>query len=142
MCMHINSPETSIKCLIFVTQVSDEKQADAYWCKVPSIGEYNVQSYVCNPSDGIHDGIPCPNQTVQGYALSGGGRYIQRVDVSGDDGKTWTTAQLHQPAAEGNNCRVWGWCLWSATVATKRNVRIVSRAGNVFTSLLLGVFYY
>ncbi|KAF1805161.1 Oxidoreductase, molybdopterin-binding domain-containing protein [Mucor lusitanicus] len=119
---------------ILPESVSDEKQADAYWCKVPSIGEYNVQSYVCSPSDGIHDGAKS-NQTVQGYALSGGGRCIQRVDVSGDDGKTWTTAQLHQPAAEGNNCRVWGWCLWSATIATKRNVRIVSRAvdssGNV-----------
>jgi hypothetical protein len=54
-----------------------------------------------------------------------------KIDVSGDDGKSWVTAQLHQPAVEGDNCRVWGWCLWSAVVATKRNVRIVSRAGTV-----------
>lgn len=52
-----------------------------------------------------------------------------KIDVSGDDGKTWTTAQLYQPAAEGDNCRVWGWCLWTANISTKRNVRIVSRAG-------------
>jgi hypothetical protein len=52
------------------------------------------------------------------------------VDVSGDDGKTWTTAALHQPAADiSSNGKVWGWCLWSVTIATKRNTRIVSRAG-------------
>lgn len=119
---------------ILPESVATEDQANNYWCKVPSIGEYNVQSYVCDPADGLHQ-TTSPNQKVQGYALSGGGRSIQRVDVSGDDGKTWVTAQLHQPAAEGENCRVWGWCLWTATVPTKRGVRIVSRAvdssGNV-----------
>ncbi|KAI9272448.1 molybdopterin binding oxidoreductase [Sporodiniella umbellata] len=102
-----------------------EEQANAYWCKLPAIGEYNVQSYVCVPSDGLHSG-PCLKQNVQGYALSGGGRAIQRVDVSGDDGKTWKTALLHQP--ESQNVRVWSWCLWVATIETKRNVRILSRA--------------
>ncbi|RCH99684.1 hypothetical protein CU098_011915, partial [Rhizopus stolonifer] len=81
--------------------IATEDQANAYWCKLPAIGEYNVQSYVCSPSDGLHDG-PRLKQQVQGYALSGGGRSIQRVDVSGDDGKTWTTAQLHQPQVNNN----------------------------------------
>lgn len=31
---------------------------------------------------------------VRGYAYSGGGHAIIRVDVSADEGKTWTTAQL------------------------------------------------
>lgn len=35
--------------------------------------------------------------TVAGYAYSGGGRGIQRVDVSLDGGKTWTVAQLTPP---------------------------------------------
>ncbi|KAG0798990.1 hypothetical protein G6F22_003673 [Rhizopus arrhizus] len=111
---------------ILPENINTEEQANAYWCKLPSIGEYNVQSYVCIPADGLHDG-PKLNEQVQGYALSGGGRFIQRVDVSGDDGKTWMTANLHQPAA-GDNVRVWSWCLWTATIETKRNVRIVSRA--------------
>ncbi|KAI7872615.1 Oxidoreductase, molybdopterin-binding domain-containing protein [Mucor mucedo] len=119
---------------ILPESIANEDQANSYWCKVPSIGEYNVQSYVCDPADGLHE-KSVSNQTAQGYALSGGGRSIQRVDVSGDDGRTWTTAQLYQPAAEGDNCRVWGWCLWTAVIPTKRNVRIVSRAvdssGNV-----------
>lgn len=61
-----------------------EKQADAYWCKVPSIGEYNVQSYVCDPADGVLADDDAEGQRiVKGYALSGGGRGIQRV------GKNW-----------------------------------------------------
>lgn len=55
---------------------------------------------------------------------------LETIDISGDDGKTWVTATLHQPAADNSkNGKVWGWCLWTATVATKRNTRIVSRAG-------------
>jgi sulfite oxidase len=49
--------------------------------------------------------------------------------VSGDDGKSWVTAELHQPCADGSSAKVYGWCLWAATIPTKRNVRIVSRAG-------------
>ncbi|KAI7902539.1 molybdopterin binding oxidoreductase [Cokeromyces recurvatus] len=114
---------------ILPESVADEKQANAYWSKIPSIGEYNVQSYVCNPPDGIHQGSTF-NLKVEGYALSGGGRSIQRVDVSADDGKTWTVAELYQPAADGVNNfgRVWSWCLWSATIIPKKHVRIVSRA--------------
>jgi sulfite oxidase len=52
-------------------------------------------------------------------------------DVSGDDGKSWVTAELHQPCADGSSAKVYGWCLWAATIPIKRNVRIVSRAGMV-----------
>lgn len=31
---------------------------------------------------------------VRGYAYSGGGQAVIRVDVSADDGATWTTANL------------------------------------------------
>ncbi|KAI8993722.1 Oxidoreductase, molybdopterin-binding domain-containing protein [Pilobolus umbonatus] len=119
---------------ILPESIGTEQEAEAYWSRVPSIGEYNVQSYVCIPANGIHNN-KLPRQVVQGYALSGGGHSIQRVDVSGDDGKTWVTAELYQPAAENNNGNVWGWCLWTATAPVKKTVRIVSRAvdsaGNV-----------
>jgi sulfite oxidase len=64
---------------ILPENVTDEDTAIRFWCQVPSIGEYNVQSYVCDPADGIHENTISKNQTVQGYALSGGGRSIQRV---------------------------------------------------------------
>lgn len=34
--------------------------------------------------------------TVHGYAVSGGGRGIERVDVSFDGGKTWVEASRYQ----------------------------------------------
>ncbi|KAI9321432.1 Oxidoreductase, molybdopterin-binding domain-containing protein [Dichotomocladium elegans] len=59
--------------------VSTESDANAYWCKVPSINEYNVQSYVCSPPNGeVSEAKMWP---AQGYALSGGGRSIQRVGM-------------------------------------------------------------
>ncbi|GAB1317761.1 Nitrate reductase [NADPH] [Madurella fahalii] len=67
---------------------------------------------------------PCPEQTpaepiaVQGYAYSGGGRAIARVDVSLDGGKTWDQAELvddcgggpGSPPCFGN--KSWAWKRW------------------------------
>lgn len=78
-------------------KISNEKEAEAYWSKVPSIGEYNVQSYVCEPPNGeTLQQSEAKEIVVQGYALSGGGRSIQRVDVSSDNGESWTIADLYQ----------------------------------------------
>lgn len=49
---------------------------------------------------------------VSGYAFSGGGKGIVRVDVSGDGGETWTTATL----TDGNEQppdRSWAWTFWT-----------------------------
>lgn len=50
---------------------------------------------------------------VKGYAWSGGGRKIVRVDVSADDGETWHTANLVQDASPLYKC--WAWTLWSVS---------------------------
>lgn len=52
---------------------------------------------------------------MQGFAYSGGGRGIVRVDVSGDGGKSWTTATLKE-GAEQSRGRAWAWTLWEAEV--------------------------
>ncbi len=50
---------------------------------------------------------------VRGYAWSGGGRDVVRVDVSSDGGKTWTSAQLKKlPQRPG---RAWAWTLWEVS---------------------------
>ncbi|KAL2024890.1 hypothetical protein VTK56DRAFT_3589 [Thermocarpiscus australiensis] len=71
------------------------------------------------------NGAPCPSQTpaepiaLQGYAYSGGGRAIARVDVSLDGGKTWDQAELVDdcaaPADQGGGCfgnKSWAWKRW------------------------------
>lgn len=52
---------------------------------------------------------------VQGYAYSGGGRAIARVDVSLDGGKTWDQAELIDDCATPGNCfgnKTWTWKRW------------------------------
>uniref|UniRef100_A0A090CN83 Nitrate reductase [NADPH] n=1 Tax=Podospora anserina (strain S / ATCC MYA-4624 / DSM 980 / FGSC 10383) TaxID=515849 RepID=A0A090CN83_PODAN len=66
---------------------------------------------------------PCPETTpdnepiaLQGYAYSGGGRKITRVDVSLDGGATWDQAQLvddcSNPATPCYGNKSWGWTRW------------------------------
>ncbi|EDV95285.1 sulfite oxidase, mitochondrial [Drosophila grimshawi] len=50
--------------------------------------------------------------TVRGYAWSGGGRRIERVDLTSDAGKTWHVAQLEQENLPDG--RHYGWSLWTA----------------------------
>lgn len=72
-----------------------------------------VQSAICEPEDG--QTLPDADEvTVRGYAWSGGGRGIYRVDVSADGGKTWTTADL-QPS-EQSTYKAWAWVFWEASV--------------------------
>lgn len=78
----------------------------------PSIQELPVQSAICDPLDGSTV-LPDSNGfiNVGGYAWSGAGRKIIRVDVSPDNGLTWITADLNQEKDSLLN-RTWSWTLW------------------------------
>ncbi|KAK4464319.1 mitochondrial sulfite oxidase [Cladorrhinum samala] len=69
---------------------------------------------------------PCPTSTpadepiaLQGYAYSGGGRAITRVDVSLDGGLTWDQAELVKDCADPSSpChgnKSWAWTRWRYT---------------------------
>lgn len=63
-----------------------------------------------------------PGDTVtvvaSGWAWAGGGRNIVRVDVSGDNGKSWSTATLLEGSRQRFG-RAWAWTFWSAEVPAK-----------------------
>lgn len=50
---------------------------------------------------------------MRGYAWSGGGRDVIRVDVSVDGGKTWTPAELKKLPQKPN--KAWAWSLWEVS---------------------------
>ena len=77
--------------------------------KAEPIQEYPLQSAICEPKDGVVY-EPGETMTIKGYAWSGGGRGILRVDVSTDGGKTWHNAKLNQVKQPRN--RMWAWTLW------------------------------
>lgn len=80
---------------------------------IPSLQEQPVQSAIMIPKNGsaVHPG---PNM-VQGYAYSGGGRGIVRVDVSSDGGKSWKTATLNAGKEQPLD-RAWAWTFWDCVV--------------------------
>lgn len=70
------------------------------------LSETAVNAVICEPEDGARVGGRMV--TVRGYALTGGGRKIARVDVSRDGGATWTTARITQ------GDQPWAWAFWEA----------------------------
>ncbi|TDH71743.1 hypothetical protein CCR75_002189 [Bremia lactucae] len=94
---------------------------DDYWKFAgASIQELPVQSAITEPKDGsvhvVTDTSDSSIVTVKGYAWSGGGRNIIRVDVSVDGGKTWTPAELHELGKRQKYNRAWAWTPWELDV--------------------------
>lgn len=56
---------------------------------------------------------------VKGFAWSGGGRGIIRVDVSPDDGNTWKMAKLKDGSDQPLN-RAWAWTFWEVEIDPKK----------------------
>lgn len=88
--------------------------------KSPAIQNMPVTSAICQPQPGEvvrRDGHG--NVVVKGYAWSGGGAKIVRVDVTGNAGQTWQVAELEGEESERSslpNGRNWSWTLWTAHI--------------------------
>lgn len=82
-----------------------------YWDVSASIHEMNVQSVICVPSSQDKLNMDC--KEIKGYAISGGGRKITRVELTFDKGETWHLADLLQEKV-GNG--YWSWCFWKFKV--------------------------
>ncbi len=91
------------------------------WSSAPAIQEMPVQSAITSLRDiSCHAtkdrkllqvyGLEEDSVSVEGYAFSGGGRRIVRVDVSADDGRTWHQAELLPDESLGK--KAWAWKRW------------------------------
>lgn len=88
--------------------------AEIDWPTGTSIQEMPITSAITgiiNPSRS-DENAPRP-LTIEGYAYSGGGREIIRVDISQDDGKTWDQAELIKDEFKG--AKAWCWKRWRYT---------------------------
>ena len=82
-----------------------------------------VQSIICNPPQNtVLGGKNTTSITLKGVAWSGGGREIQRVDVSIDGGKTWTAAELYKPIKQKWNHH-WAWTQFYKTIELPEEIR-------------------
>ncbi len=73
-----------------------------------------MTSLITSPQEGVSVDRSDESVSVKGVAWSGGGREIVRVDVSGDGGRTWTTASL-SPHTSQPLGRAWAWKQWEVS---------------------------
>jgi sulfite oxidase len=78
------------------------------WSDGLTLGESSLNSAICEPLDGAE--LASGPVRVRGYAVAGGQRTVERVDVSADNGASWTVAALTGEAAPGV------WRLWEARI--------------------------
>ncbi|ORY70363.1 sulfite oxidase-like protein [Pseudomassariella vexata] len=82
---------------------------DLDWDKYKSIQEMPITSAITRARKKSADGN---HVEVEGYAYSGGGHEIQRVDVSLDGGKTWDQASLVDDSEQDSGSKAWSWKRW------------------------------
>lgn len=82
---------------------------------IPSLQEQPVMSAITFPVEGEKNETKIYNlselSTIKGFAYSGGGKNIIRVDVSLDNGKTWKSAQLKEGSEQPLD-QAWAWTFW------------------------------
>lgn len=114
------------------------------WDEAPAIQEMPVQSAITRlrelsreyDSDrSVLQGLETDKDwvIVEGYAWSGGGRKIIRVDVSADDGKSWHQADLLPDESLGS--KSWSWKRWQWVIPRTQAggcfvVKAADEAGN------------
>eukprot|EP00929_Paragymnodinium_shiwhaense_P009329 TRINITY_DN11345_c0_g1_i1.p1 TRINITY_DN11345_c0_g1~~TRINITY_DN11345_c0_g1_i1.p1 ORF type:complete len:639 (-),score=134.90 TRINITY_DN11345_c0_g1_i1:350-2266(-) len=88
--------------------------------QVMSIQEMPVTSSIVMPKCGSSTELD--DIEVKGWAWSGGGRGIIRVDVSVDDGKNWVTADLGE-GKDQHPTRAWAWTFFEASVPVPEELK-------------------
>ncbi|KAG0206973.1 hypothetical protein BGX28_001722 [Mortierella sp. GBA30] len=113
----------------------DSSNVASAWDSTFSLGEMNVQCVICTPAENevILSSKPV---TVKGYAISGGGRAIYRVELSVDGGKTWEPVDKIEQTPDMVSGMYWAWALWEKKVPiimsnTELVVRAYDSSGNM-----------
>jgi len=103
-------------------QIDLEKALADGWCDNPdtAINEFNVNSVISHPAHGqiisldkMESALPVE---CRGYAYSGGGRKVVRIELSVDDGQTWRPCSFSYEQGPTEAGKYWCWCLWSCQV--------------------------
>lgn len=83
---------------------------------LPPVDHVPVTSAITAPEPGARVGKPGETFEISGYAYSGAGCAIIRVDVSLDGGRTWAQAKITERASATTqgirSGRAWAWVQW------------------------------
>ncbi|KAL5704237.1 hypothetical protein ACHQM5_022690 [Ranunculus cassubicifolius] len=95
--------------------------SEAWWYKPEYIiNELNINSVITTPSHEeilpINAATTLRPYTLKGYAYSGGGKKVTRVEVTLDNGDSWLLCNLDHPEKPSKYGKYWCWCFWSLEV--------------------------
>ncbi|HEY4387882.1 MAG TPA: molybdopterin-dependent oxidoreductase, partial [Ktedonobacteraceae bacterium] len=91
------------------------------WSRGKTIEELILNAVITTPQEGIT--VAAGPHRIQGYAISSEGASVERVELSVDGGKTWTTANITECAGP------FAWCFWEVSVAfSPGDYQIITRA--------------
>jgi len=80
----------------------------ADWEQGKMLGDLPLNSLICQPREG--ETFASGPVTISGYAITGEGYLVERVELSIDGGATWTETSFLARA------HPWAWRFWSATL--------------------------
>lgn len=86
----------------------DVTSANVDWSGGKMLGESVINSVICVPVEGA--ALEAGAIKVSGYAIASGLNRLEQVELSTDDGATWTRADLATSATRG------AWTLWDCEV--------------------------
>mmetsp|Transcript_16545 Transcript_16545/g.21890 ORF Transcript_16545/g.21890 Transcript_16545/m.21890 type:complete len:969 (-) Transcript_16545:142-3048(-) len=109
-------------------QIDAERALAEKWWYKPEyiINDLNINSAITSPAHGEELVLSSSNQQTykcKGYAYSGGGRQVTRVELSFDDGETWDLCTLNHPEKPTKAGKYWCWCFWEYDVSILKLVR-------------------
>ena len=96
---------------------AERATAEGWWYKPEYIfNELNINSVIASPAHDevlrIERSANLQPYTMRGYAYTGGGRPVTRVEVSIDGGITWQLTKLTSTAKPTKYGRHWCWVFW------------------------------
>jgi len=97
------------------------------FAKSPAIQNMPVTSAICLPEPGSKIKVDKDGFIeVKGYAWSGGGNRIIRIDVTADGGKSWQVGTIEEEDVKTAPAgRHWSWSLWTAKVPIPKDAKEV-----------------
>lgn len=101
------------------------------WKSRRPLMDFPVQCVICSLED---VNVMKPGKAkVSGYAVSGGGRGIERVDISVDGGKSWVEASRYQKTgipyiADHMSSDKWAWVFFEVIIDIPHSTQIVAKA--------------
>ena len=129
----VHAPDVPVRMIAEFEKYKPELMKD------PAVQEMPVQSLITSPKPNdlvaaVKGGAT--TLTVKGIAWGGGGQGVNRVDVSLDNGKTFTRAEMLEKEVKQRRRSEWGWVFFEKEIPIPATTRELLEAGERVEAVL------